>query len=305
MAIRSAAYIINEEQDGFVAVDFDFINGHDQTDLTAWEFVDQADADVDAGSEEVGDDVSDSDGDGSYRTIAETVVGEDVRSLPDLSMSSDYSDGDDDDRGRSGDVICCVGSARYDLETVAGEDVESLPELSMLPEYFDRENDDCERTDDVTESVDFAGSDAKSVPETIISPEYSDGGEDAKSVTELIISPDYSEETIGENSVPENIISPEYMTEKITGYSESVAAYRSRGDKYRYEEEEDVEEDDYDLDDELVPYYVNNKLGRERMRKLGKRSCAKSVKSKRLTYNYNKAGCFRGKHGLGLKHSLI
>lgn len=239
MAIRSA-YVINEEQDGFVAVDFGIINGydeHDRHDLTAWEFVDQVDADV-----------SDS-----------------------------------------------VESAGSDAETIVGEDVESLPE------YSDGEDDECGRSDDISESVDFAGSLVPDVLEECLSW----FGEDAKSVTESNISPEYSDETIAgedEKSVPNSSTSPEYMTETIADYSYNIN--RSGHEKYSYEEE-DVEEDDYDLDDELVPYYVNGKLGRERMRKLGKRSCTKSIKSKRLTYNYNKAGCLRGKHGLGLKHSLM
>ncbi|KAK1352258.1 hypothetical protein POM88_053522 [Heracleum sosnowskyi] len=275
MAIRSA-YIITEEQDGFVAVDFDFINAYDEVDrhdLTAWEFVDQVDADVDYCSEE-NDDVSE-------------------------SVESDVS-------------------SEYRAETIVGEDVESLPELSMLPEYVVSEDEYGGRSDDVSKSVDFAGeclSDgiagevAKSVPETIISPEYSENtvGEGAKSVANSIISPEYFEDTIAaENakSAQNWSLLPESMTERIDDYSVSVPVFRSRDEKYCYEDE-DVEEDDYDLDDELVPYYVNGKLGRERMRKLGKRSCTKSVKTKRLTYNYNKAGCFRGKHGLGLKHSLM
>lgn len=94
----------------------------------------------------------------------------------------------------------------------------------------------------------------------------------------------------------------------LYGIDDKVSSYQSHRDydyDYDYDYDRHEEEVDYDLDDELVPYSVKIKLGRERMRKLGKRSCSKLVKSKRLTYNYNKAGCFRGKHGLGLKHSLI
>ncbi|MEI4872876.1 hypothetical protein Q8G47_29570, partial [Klebsiella pneumoniae] len=47
MAIRSSsvAYIINEEEDGFVAVDFDIIdvNENEQQDLSSWEFIDRSD----------------------------------------------------------------------------------------------------------------------------------------------------------------------------------------------------------------------------------------------------------------------
>ncbi|KAM1030610.1 hypothetical protein ACFX13_035213 [Malus domestica] len=70
------------------------------------------------------------------------------------------------------------------------------------------------------------------------------------------------------------------------------------------EEEEEEEEDDdgYGLDDELVPLSVSDKLGRQRMRKLGKRMLPKMNKSKRSPYMVARAGCIRGKHGLGLKH---
>lgn len=62
--------------------------------------------------------------------------------------------------------------------------------------------------------------------------------------------------------------------------------------------EDDVEYDDsYDLDEELVPRSVSKKLGKQRMRKLGKRSIAK------VPYSHLKPGCVRpgGKHGLGMK----
>ncbi|XP_050365389.1 uncharacterized protein LOC126783893 [Argentina anserina] len=68
------------------------------------------------------------------------------------------------------------------------------------------------------------------------------------------------------------------------------------------EEEEEEEEDGYGLDDELVPWSVSEKLGRERMRKLGKRTFAKMQSSKRSSLLVVRPGCVRGKHGLGLKH---
>ncbi|XP_057966143.1 uncharacterized protein LOC131156459 [Malania oleifera] len=74
-----------------------------------------------------------------------------------------------------------------------------------------------------------------------------------------------------------------------------------------YEDDDDDENDDLSddgLDDELVPRYVSDRLGRERMRKLGKRACAKMAKSKRSPYLYTRPGCVHGKHGLGLKHSF-
>lgn len=58
-----------------------------------------------------------------------------------------------------------------------------------------------------------------------------------------------------------------------------------------------------DLDDELVPRAVSGKLGRQRMRKLGKRASAKVNSSKRAPFSYVKPGAVHGKHGLGMKYS--
>ncbi|KAH7517763.1 hypothetical protein FEM48_Zijuj09G0098900 [Ziziphus jujuba var. spinosa] len=69
------------------------------------------------------------------------------------------------------------------------------------------------------------------------------------------------------------------------------------------EDDEDDSDDGYDLDDELVPWSVSNKFGRQRMRKLGKRAFPKMNNSKRSPYLFVRPGCVRGKHGLGLKHS--
>ncbi|CAA7019878.1 unnamed protein product [Microthlaspi erraticum] len=61
-------------------------------------------------------------------------------------------------------------------------------------------------------------------------------------------------------------------------------------------------DDSYDLDDELVPRSACKKLGRQRMRKLGKRAIAKASKtSKTSPYAHLKAGIVRGKHGIGMK----
>ena len=70
------------------------------------------------------------------------------------------------------------------------------------------------------------------------------------------------------------------------------------------DESEDDDEDDGDdyLDDELVPWDIGNKLGRQRMRKLGKRVSSKMNNSKRSPILFVRPGCVRGKHGMGLKH---
>lgn len=84
-------------------------------------------------------------------------------------------------------------------------------------------------------------------------------------------------------------------------------AYGYDGNRCDYEGAEEDEADDdgdeYDLDDELVPWSVSGKLGRQRMRKLGKRGFTRMYNSKRSPFLFTKPGCVRGKHGLGLKHS--
>ncbi|XP_010432390.1 PREDICTED: prostatic spermine-binding protein-like [Camelina sativa] len=61
-------------------------------------------------------------------------------------------------------------------------------------------------------------------------------------------------------------------------------------------------DDSYDLEEELIPRSVNKKIGRQRMRKLGKRAIAKVYASKMTPYSHlKKYGCVRGKHGLGMK----
>ncbi|KAM2053251.1 hypothetical protein ACFX1T_002913 [Malus domestica] len=51
------------------------------------------------------------------------------------------------------------------------------------------------------------------------------------------------------------------------------------------------EEDGYGLDDELVPWSVSDKFGRQRMRKLGKRMIPKTNNSKRSPYMVARPGC--------------
>ncbi|KAK8665271.1 hypothetical protein V6N13_005442 [Hibiscus sabdariffa] len=72
----------------------------------------------------------------------------------------------------------------------------------------------------------------------------------------------------------------------------------------RDDDDDDDGDGDDDLDDELIPRGLSGKLGRQRMRKLGKRGFAKMNNSKRSPFLYVKPGCVHGKHGLGLKHSF-
>ncbi|GAB2291773.1 hypothetical protein Dimus_026027 [Dionaea muscipula] len=67
------------------------------------------------------------------------------------------------------------------------------------------------------------------------------------------------------------------------------------------DDDDDDEQEIMDLDDELVPWGVADRLGRQRMRKLGKRCFARMTKSKQMAHIYTMRGCVRGKHGLGLK----
>ncbi|KAL5563096.1 hypothetical protein UlMin_032843 [Ulmus minor] len=75
------------------------------------------------------------------------------------------------------------------------------------------------------------------------------------------------------------------------------------GDGDDRHDEDDDDDDAYDLNDELVPWSLTGKFGRERMRKLGKRGFPKMYNSKRSPRSFVKPGVVRGKHGLGLKHS--
>lgn len=82
--------------------------------------------------------------------------------------------------------------------------------------------------------------------------------------------------------------------------------YGDGGHGEEQHEEEDEDDDNGDdgsgLDDELVPWDVSDKVGRQRMRKLGKRVFSKMNNSKRSPYLFLRPGCVRGKHGLGLKY---
>ncbi|KAL3539015.1 hypothetical protein ACH5RR_002381 [Cinchona calisaya] len=81
-------------------------------------------------------------------------------------------------------------------------------------------------------------------------------------------------------------------------------------DEYDKKDEDGEDDDDeydegYDLDDELMPWGLSNKFGKQRIKKLGKRACSKMNKSKRLVCRYNKPGCVYGKHGFGVQYSYI
>ncbi|KAK8564324.1 hypothetical protein V6N12_036450 [Hibiscus sabdariffa] len=58
----------------------------------------------------------------------------------------------------------------------------------------------------------------------------------------------------------------------------------------RDDDDDDDGDGDDDLDDELIPRGLSGKLGRQRMRKLGKRGFAKMNNSKRSPFLYVKPG---------------
>ncbi|XP_055815657.1 uncharacterized protein LOC129885414 [Solanum dulcamara] len=77
--------------------------------------------------------------------------------------------------------------------------------------------------------------------------------------------------------------------------------HNSSHDDHDDDQEEEEEDYDDDLDDELIPNWLSDKFGRQRIRKLGKRACSKMNKSKKGPYIFNRPGCVHGKHGFGLK----
>lgn len=84
---------------------------------------------------------------------------------------------------------------------------------------------------------------------------------------------------------------------------QDVGAGDCEDENYDDDNDEHGYEDEYD--DELVPLDVRNRLGRQRIRKLGKRASPKMNKSKKLHYKYNRPGCVHGKHGLGVQYAYI
>ncbi|PIN12092.1 hypothetical protein CDL12_15292 [Handroanthus impetiginosus] len=60
-----------------------------------------------------------------------------------------------------------------------------------------------------------------------------------------------------------------------------------------------------DVDDELVPWKLKNRFGKQRIRKMGKRSGPKLNKSKKMPFYQNRPGCLHGKHGFGVQHTFI
>ncbi|KAL3614028.1 hypothetical protein CASFOL_042102 [Castilleja foliolosa] len=69
--------------------------------------------------------------------------------------------------------------------------------------------------------------------------------------------------------------------------------------------DDDEDDDDGDYDDELVPWKLKGRFGKQRIMKLGKRGGSKPNKSKKMPIYYNRPGCLYGKQGFGVQHSFI
>lgn len=104
---------------------------------------------------------------------------------------------------------------------------------------------------------------------------------------------------------PSSVLDPGEPVPVVAVVVESIRNDYYEEDDEDEDEDEEEEEEECDLDDELVPKWVNDRFGRQRMRKFGKKAYPKINKSKRSAYYYHRPGLLHGKHGLGLKHSLI
>lgn len=64
------------------------------------------------------------------------------------------------------------------------------------------------------------------------------------------------------------------------------------------DDEDDDNQYDYDVDDELVPWKLKDRFGKQRIKKMGKKAGPKLKKAKQLPYYNNRPGCpyekFRG-----------
>ncbi|XP_073128282.1 uncharacterized protein [Henckelia pumila] len=76
-------------------------------------------------------------------------------------------------------------------------------------------------------------------------------------------------------------------------------------DDFAVDEDDGGMDDDDDVDDELIPWKLKDRFGKQRIRKMGKRGGPKVSTSKRLPHYHNRPGCLYGKHGLGVQHYYI
>ncbi|KNA04485.1 hypothetical protein SOVF_199280 [Spinacia oleracea] len=78
--------------------------------------------------------------------------------------------------------------------------------------------------------------------------------------------------------------------------------FQQHDDGHQQQDDDGHDDDDNndDIDDELVPWEVKDRFARQRIRKSGKNTFGKMMKSKKSAHVFTRPGCVRGKHGLGL-----
>ncbi|PWA95673.1 hypothetical protein CTI12_AA046860 [Artemisia annua] len=229
-----------------------------------------------------------------------------------ITTESDVTTSDDEDEDGDVDVVVDdvirsesdVISSEYDEDEDEDEDDDDEDDEDEEDDVISSEEDDEEDEDDVITSEDEEEDDE----DDVITPMSSD---------EMINHTQELNKAVVELDGPYNVEFSDSM--KVDAYFERSQLERMlyedamKEDAYikrmqlEEEEHDDEDEDDYDedLDDELIPRWLNNKFERQRMRKLGKKVYPKMKKSKRMVNQYNRPGCAGAKHGLGLKHNLI
>ncbi|KAL2460091.1 Uncharacterized protein Adt_43511 [Abeliophyllum distichum] len=100
------------------------------------------------------------------------------------------------------------------------------------------------------------------------------------------------EEEVGSESPPD-VISVESLSVSPPQLTLTVdVCYDDQEEEVDDEDDDDEDDEDgFGLDDELVPWMLKDRFGRQRIRKMGKRGGSRVNKSKRGPYFYNRPGC--------------